>query len=83
MDEDMEDLALKYRQWQIPLEEALEESDLDRLSARVQTVEILIFERLKQLASSTDSTAERGAINDALNILRALKSERLAFPDWK
>jgi hypothetical protein len=79
----MEDRAMKYPQWQIPLEEAVVEPDLAKLRIKVHAVETLIFERLKELESSNDGTAERKAINTGLNILRIVKRERLAFPDWK
>jgi hypothetical protein len=75
--------GVRYPEWQNPLEEAIVERDLAKLRAKVLRVETLIFERLKQLHSSKDGIAEREAINNALNVLRAVKRERLAFPDWK
>ncbi len=76
------DRGLKYPEWQVPLEDAIVESDLKKLPARIHAVETLISERLKQLDTSEDGGAEREAINTALNILRVIKRERLNFPDW-
>ena len=42
-----------------------------------------IFERLQQLAGTSDSEAERQAIEDAISALRVLKTEKLNYPDWK
>ena len=53
---------------------------------RVHTAEEAIFNRLQELAQSSDSPdhkAERQAIEDALASLRVLQREKLSFPDWK
>jgi len=42
-----------------------------------------IFQRLQQLAGTSDSEAERQAIADAIASLRVLKTEKLNYPDWK
>jgi hypothetical protein len=73
----------KYPEWQILLQEAMSESDQDKLPAKIHRVEALIFEWLQQLESSNDGAGEREAINDALDVLRSVKRERLQFPDWK
>lgn len=78
----MDERSLRYPEWQIPLEDVIVESDVTKLPGRIQTVETLIFERLNQLNSSNDGVDEREAINSALNVLRVVKRERLAFPDW-
>jgi len=53
---------------------------------RVHAAEIGIFNRLQELAkhSSTDGAdrPEREAIAKALESLRALKRDKLGFPDW-
>jgi hypothetical protein len=82
MEEAMNGRGLKFPEWQIPLEDAIVESDLKKLPARIHAVETLISERLTQLDSSKDGGAEREAIKTALNVLRAIKRERLNFPDW-
>jgi len=76
------DQELKYPAWQLPLHDAVMESNLDKLPAKIQHVEALIFERLQQLQTSNDGFVERKAINDALDLLRTVKNNRLEFPDW-
>jgi hypothetical protein len=79
----MEAEKLEYPQWQAPLQDAILEFNLDKLPAKVYRVETLIFERLQQLQTANNDARERQAINDALEILRAVKRERLQFPDWE
>ena len=52
----------------------------------MHTAEAVIFDRLQALAQIPDSpehTAERQAMEDALNALRVLKRNKLNFPDWE
>jgi hypothetical protein len=77
------DPKLTYPEWQAPLQDAVLEFNLGKLPAKIYRVETLIFQRLQQLQSRNDAAAERQAINDALEILRTLKRERLQFPDWE
>jgi hypothetical protein len=79
----MEDGNLRYPEWQIPLEEVITEPDVKKLPSRIHAVETLILTRLQQLEAGRDGIAEREAINTAMNVLRVVKRERLAFPDWK
>jgi hypothetical protein len=81
--ETMDERSLRYPEWQVPLEDVIVEPDPTKLPDRIQTVETLIFQRLAQLESSNDGVVERDAINTALNVLRAVKRDRLAFPDWE
>jgi hypothetical protein len=72
--------------WQREYEAALVELDPKKLLERVHTAEAAIFNRLQEIAQSSDSPdqkAERQAIEDALASLRVLKQEKLAFPDWE
>ena len=77
--------AMRYPEWQGPLQEALLEVDREKLQSKMMKAEEAIFERLQQLAGSSDSEAEaeRQAIADANAALRALKTEKLNYPDWK
>jgi hypothetical protein len=77
------DGPLKFPDWQEPLQELILEFDGARLPEKVQRVEALISERLKQLTLSSDGHVEREAIQDALNILRIIKREKRAVPDQK
>jgi len=79
----MEAEQLEFPQWQAPLHDAILEFNLEKLPAKVHRVETMIFERLQQLYAANDGARERQAINDALEILRTVKRERLQFPDWK
>ena len=75
--------AMRYPEWQGPFQEALLEIDREKLQSKMMKAEEAIFERLQQLAGSSDSEAERQAIADANAALRALKTEKLNYPDWK
>jgi uncharacterized protein YaiL (DUF2058 family) len=75
--------SLRYPEWSHKYREALLETDREKLSERVVEAEAAIFERLQQLSQSQDGQAERKAIQDAINALRFIKRDRLAFPDWE
>ena len=74
---------LKYPEWQSPFQEALLEVDREKLQSKMMKAEEAIFQRMQQLAGSSDSEAERLAIADAIASLRVLKTEKLNYPDWK
>jgi hypothetical protein len=71
----------EFPDWQSHLQDLAFEYDREKLSAKVQNVETLIFERLQQLPAD-DSRAERDFLNDAIETLRTIKRDRLGFPDW-
>jgi len=80
----MSDEELKFPEWQGPLRDAILEFDRERMAEKIQNVEALIFERLRQVSASRDGgRVEYEALNDALSVLRILKRDRLGFPDWK
>jgi hypothetical protein len=79
----MGDGELKYPQWQSPLREAILEFDREKWREKLERVENLILERFQELRLGTDGDSEREAINDALSVLRIIKRDRLAYPDWK
>jgi hypothetical protein len=77
---------LRFPAWQSEYEASLSELDPKRLLERVHLAEKAIFNRLQQLAQSSESAdhnAEQQAIAHALNALRLLKRDKLNFPDWK
>jgi len=77
---------LPYPAWQPEYRAALLEVDPKKLLELVHAAEGAIFNRLQELAQSSDSPdnkAERQAIQDALSNLRVLQREKLSFPDWK
>ena len=67
--------ALKYPEWQEPLQQALLELDTDKLKARIASAEIAIFSRLQALTRGPYHPAERQALEDALATLRVLKRD--------
>jgi hypothetical protein len=71
-----------YPEWQPHYQAALLELDVQMLAKRVEATETAIFKRLQTISQSTDSKAEREAIQDALASLRVLKRE-MGFPDWE
>jgi hypothetical protein len=75
--------ALRFPEWPLKYREALLETDHEKLSERIADAEAAIFDRLQQLSQSQDGQAERKAIQDAVNALRLIKRDRLAFPDWE
>ncbi len=79
----MDPHQLKYPIWQLPLQDVTHEFSREKLPAKIQKVEALIFERLQQLQHSNDGAVERQAINEALELLRTVKHNRLDFPEWK
>jgi hypothetical protein len=79
----MSEEELQFPEWQGPLQDVILEFDRERMLKKIEDVEVLIFDRLRQLSVSSDSRVEHDALNDALSVLRILKRERLGFPDWK
>jgi hypothetical protein len=77
---------LRYPAWQREFEASLHEPDPKTLVERVPAGEAAIFNRLPELAQtsrSTDHEAEEQSIAEALRTLRALKGDKLQFPDWE
>jgi hypothetical protein len=76
----------RYPAWQREYEASLREPDPKKLLERVHAVEAAIFNRLQELAQTSESTdhkAEEQAIAEALRALRVLKRDKLQFPDWE
>ena len=68
--------------WQEPYQKAILEVDTAALRGKVLKAEDAICARLQQLQGSSDSHAEKEAIQDALSVLKALKRDELNYPDW-
>jgi hypothetical protein len=79
----MSDGELKYPEWQVLLQDLMQEFDRERLRKKIQKVEALIFERLQQLRQESDGRGELKAIDDAVALLRIVKRDKLDFPDWR
>lgn len=75
--------ALKYPEWQAPLQDVILEFNRERLAEKAQKVEMLIAGRLQQLREERDSREEQEAIRYALSVLRGIKRDKLGYPDWQ
>ena len=71
---------LMHSGWQKPYLDAMLEINPDRLKDRVASAEAAIQLRLRELAGSPDSQAERQCLADARNGLLVLKKETSATP---
>jgi hypothetical protein len=58
------------------------EGDPNKLPERVQAAEAAIFLRWQALFQSLDGHVEVEAIRDAMRTLRAIKAEKMHYPDW-
>jgi hypothetical protein len=83
MDPSSQSPKILYPEWQHEYLAALVELDPKTLFERVAAAETAIFDRLQAISRSSDSHAEREAIEDALAGLRTLKRDNLGFPDWE
>jgi hypothetical protein len=72
---------LKYPHWQREFEAALREGEPQSLRQRVDTAEAALFLRLQALPGSAEGDAERQAIHDAREALRAIQRSKLGYPD--
>jgi hypothetical protein len=66
-----------YPEWQIPAQGVFLETDPAKLHEKIQSAEIKIFERLRQIQRSSDGYHEQNAINRALSLIRTIRHERL------
>jgi hypothetical protein len=73
---------LRYPEWQKPYQEALLESDNQKLRAKILFAEWKIYQRMEAISTNGDHYQERSEIADALDRLLALKFDRLNYPDW-
>jgi hypothetical protein len=71
----MSDGELKFPQWQVPLQELILEFDPQKRPEKIQQVETLILERLRQVDHESDSGVEKIALSDALSVVRILKRD--------
>jgi hypothetical protein len=70
--------GLRFPNWQSPLQEAILESDRNKLFEKIQRVEALIFDRLLQLRQDKNAHKEDKAINDAVEIPRTITRDSLS-----
>jgi hypothetical protein len=72
---------LQFPDWQGEFEAATCENDRDKRPERLQALRIAIFTRLKEKPSRPPGTVERIALNDAIQLLRVLRSESSPYHD--
>jgi hypothetical protein len=70
-----EPLTLQFPDWQRAFEAAMRETDPATLAARLRAAKLAIFSRLKTKAECPPGFLERIALNDAIHLLRVLRSE--------
>ena len=78
----MNDVELKFPEWQGPVQELLLEFDPQKWNERAKQIGALILERLKHLDHKSDSRDEKIALQDALTVVRVLKRDKLGAPGW-
>ena len=67
--------TLQFPDWQRAFEDAMRESDSSTLPARLQAAKHAIFSRLRAKVQRPPGTLERIALNDAIHLLRVLRSQ--------
>ena len=67
--------------WKEPYQQALKESDEQKLTQLVQAAEYAIVHRLQELENSTDNQEERIEMKNAAADLLAIKIYKLGWPD--
>jgi hypothetical protein len=72
---------VKYPQWQTPCQEALLETEKEKLREKVLLVEWKVFESLQQISFESTHHEERRTIANGLNALLELKHEKLRYPE--
>lgn len=73
----------RNREWRAVLDDLKHETDPEKLSEKLQQVEGLILDRLRELYRKDDGGQEHEALKDALATLRIIKRDKLGFPDWQ
>jgi hypothetical protein len=71
---------MHYPSWEGPLTDALAETEMKRLAAKVSAADDAIFQRSRDVAPATDAEDERQAIQIAPRDLLRIKTEKLGWP---
>ena len=69
----------QYPSWQKPLQEAIDETDLQKLPEKLSAAESAIFVRMQELATSSDGRMESEAIRLACREILKIHTERLKW----
>jgi hypothetical protein len=70
----------QYPSWQKPLQEAIDERDLQKLPEKLSAAESAIFVRMQELAASSDGHRESEAIRLACKEILKIQTQRLKWP---
>jgi len=70
----------QYPSWQKPLQEAIEESDLQKLPEKLSAAESAIFVRMQELSASPDGHKESEALRLACKEILKIQTQRLKWP---
>jgi len=76
-----ESSVLQFPDWQGEFEAAMRENDQRQRPERFQALKAAILLRLKAKTSRPPGAVEWIALNDAINLLKVLRSESSGFPD--
>ena len=76
-----ESTALQFPDWQREFEVAVCEHDHTKHPELLHAAEAAIFWRLKSRAKYPPGTLERIALNDAIHLLRVMRSENVPYLD--
>jgi hypothetical protein len=69
--------ALPYPEWQLPVQDAILETDRRKFPQKVRKAQLKIFERCQQVRQSIGTHHERDAMTHSLALLQGLRDERL------
>jgi hypothetical protein len=70
----------QYPSWQKPLQEAIDETDLQKLPEKLSAAESAIFVRMQELSASPDGDRESEAIRFACREILKIQTQRLKWP---
>jgi hypothetical protein len=70
----------QYPSWQKPLQEAIDEPDLQKLPEILSAAESAIFLRMQELNGASDSEKESEAIRLACREILKIQTQRLKWP---
>jgi hypothetical protein len=70
----------QYPSWQQPLQEAIDETDLQKLPEKLYAAEAAIVQRMQELTTSPDGHYESEAIRQACKEILKIQTQRLNWP---
>lgn len=70
----------QYPSWEQPLQEAIDETNLQKLTEKLSAAETAIFQRMQELTVSPNGHHESEAIRLACNEILKIQTQRLKWP---